>query len=396
MLAPLSTSGRTKLINTSAENNVFHFEEEISQALAFRPFAIKSDKLDLVLTELEKFLRRFVIYPNEHARVAHVLWIAHTHLMDVWDSTPRLAFLSPEPGSGKSRALEVTALFVPRPIESVNATPAYIFRKIGDPSGRPTLLYDEIDTVFGDKAKHSNEEIRGLLNAGHRKASTAGRCVLKGKEYSTEELPAYCAVALAGLGYLPDTILTRSIVIKMQRRTVHEHVEPFRERIHKLESVELYERLAQCMAMLQDQIGDPYPNLPESVTDRNADVWEGLVAIAEYASVDWYEKACNAAVSLVADAKDMKASLSVQLLSDIRSLFDANQMSSEELIEKLLKLDESPWGEINGKPIDARALSKLLKPFGLNPKTLRVGSRTPRGYLRSDFADSWNRYLTLP
>lgn len=376
----------------------YHFsqnEEEIHKALTYRPHATKSYELDVVLTDLERFLRRFVIYPNEHCVVAHVLWIAHTHLMDIWDSTPRLAFLSPEPGSGKSRALEVTALFVPRPIESVNATSAYIFRKIGDPNGRPTLLYDEIDTVFGDKAKHSNEEIRGLLNAGHRKASTAGRCVLKGKEYSTEELPAYCAVALAGLGYLPDTILTRSIVIKMQRRAANEHVEPFRERIHKLEAAELNERLAHCTAMLQDQIGDPYPELPESIADRNADVWEGLVAIAEYASLQWYERACKAAVSLVADSRDMKASVSVQLLSDIKRIFESEQMTTEELIRKLLSLDESPWSELHGKSIDPRGLSKLLKPFGIEPKTIRVGNSTPRGYLRQDFINSWNRYLPV-
>lgn len=386
-------SGSAKLINTASEQYVSHNEEEISRALAYRTHATKSYELNVVLTELESFLRRFVIYPNEHSRVAHVLWIAHTHLMDVWDSTPRLAFLSPEPGSGKSRALEVTALFVPRPIESVNATSAYIFRKIGDPNGRPTLLYDEIDTVFGDKAKHSNEEIRGLLNAGHRKASTAGRCVLKGKEYSTEELPAYCAVALAGLGYLPDTILTRSIVIKMQRRAANEHVEPFRERIHKLEAVELHERLAQSMSMLQDQIGDPYPVLPESIADRNADVWEGLIAIAECASKEWYEKACIAAVSLVSDSRDMKASLSVQLLSDIKQHFESDMLTTEELIRKLLVLDESPWADLHGKSIDPRGLSKLLKPFGIESKTIRVGGSTPRGYLRQDFINSWSRYL---
>jgi len=56
--------------------------------------------LDLV----EAFLRRFVIYPSEHALVAHVLWIAHTHLMDCWDTTPRLAFMSAERMSGKTRA----------------------------------------------------------------------------------------------------------------------------------------------------------------------------------------------------------------------------------------------------------------------------------------------------
>ena len=35
--------------------------------------------LDLV----ENFLRRFIIYPSEHALVAHILWIAHTHLMEL-------------------------------------------------------------------------------------------------------------------------------------------------------------------------------------------------------------------------------------------------------------------------------------------------------------------------
>jgi hypothetical protein len=122
----------------------------------------------VALNALHAFLGRFVAYPSEHALVAHVLWIAHTHLMDAWESTPRLAFLSPEPESGKTRSLEVTELLVPNPVVALNVTPAYIFRKVGDQeNGPPTLLHDEIDTVFGPKAK-DNEEIRGLYNAGHR------------------------------------------------------------------------------------------------------------------------------------------------------------------------------------------------------------------------------------
>ena len=150
-----------------------------------------------LLDKVYVFLGRFVAYPSEHARVAHTLWIAHTHAMDAFESTPRLAFLSPEPASGKTRALEVTEPLVPRPVEAVNVTPAYLFRKVADEDGRPTILFDEIDTVFGPKAK-DNEEIRGLLNAGHRKGAVAGRCVVKGKTVTTEEIPAYCAVALAG------------------------------------------------------------------------------------------------------------------------------------------------------------------------------------------------------
>src|SRR5262249_42932577 len=102
------------------------------------------------LNEGGTVLSRFTIYPTEHAAVAHVLWIGHTHLMGAWDSTPRIAFLSPEPASGKTRALEVTELLVPSPVEAVNVSPAYLFRKVGQQEqGGCTILFDEIDTVFG-------------------------------------------------------------------------------------------------------------------------------------------------------------------------------------------------------------------------------------------------------
>ena len=182
------------------------------------------------MNAVHAFLGRFVAYPSEARTIAHTLWIAHTHLMDAWESTPRIAFLSPEPASGKTRALEISELLVPRPVEAVNVTPAYLFRKVGDDAGAPTILFDEIDTVFGPKAK-DNEEIRGLLNAGHRRGAVAGRCVVRGKIVETEEIPAYCAVALAGLGDLPDTILSRSVIVRMRRRAPDERVEPYRRRV---------------------------------------------------------------------------------------------------------------------------------------------------------------------
>jgi hypothetical protein len=106
-----------------------------------------------ILNDVRSFLSRFIAYPSEYAKTAHVLWVAHAHLMDAWESTPRIAFLSPEPGSGKTRALEVTELLVPDPVVAVNVTPAYLFRKVGGADGQPTILFDEIDTVFGPGPK---------------------------------------------------------------------------------------------------------------------------------------------------------------------------------------------------------------------------------------------------
>ena len=54
----------------------------------------------------------------------------------------------------------------------MNVSPAYLFRKVGSEEG-VTLLYDEIDTVFGPKARE-NEELRGLLNA-HRHIGKGSR-----------------------------------------------------------------------------------------------------------------------------------------------------------------------------------------------------------------------------
>jgi Protein of unknown function (DUF3631) len=186
-----------------------------------------------MLALVHSFLGRFISYPNEYAHVAHTLWCVHCHLMDRWESTPRLAFLSAEPESGKTRALEITELLVPNPVQAVNVSPSYLLRKVGSEEGA-TILFDEIDTVFGPKAK-DNEELRGLLNAGHRRGAVAGRCAVKGKEMVPEEIPAYAAVALAGLGWLPDTILSRSVIIRMRRRHPGERVESYRRRLHRPE-----------------------------------------------------------------------------------------------------------------------------------------------------------------
>ena len=138
------------------------------------------------------------------------------------------------------------------------------------------MLYDEIDTVFGPKARE-NEELRGLLNAGHRKGAIAGRCVVRGKNIETEEIPAYAAVAMAGLGWLPDTILSRSVIIRMRRRHAGERVEPYRRRVHAAEGY----RIRDMIAAWTRSVSVEWPELPNEIQDRDADVWEPLVAVAD-------------------------------------------------------------------------------------------------------------------
>lgn len=353
--------------------------------------------LAMLLTEVAEFLSRFIAYPSEDALIAHTLWIAHAHVMEAWTSTPRLAFLSPEPASGKTRALEITETLVPRPVEAVNVTPAYLFRKVGSEDGRPTILYDEIDTVFGPKAK-GNEEIRGLLNAGHRKGAVAGRCAVKGKTVVTEEIEAYCAVALAGLGGLPDTILTRSIVVRMRRRSSGEKVEPYRRRVHGGAGHALAARLRSWGEAATNHLAVAWPTMPDGVQDRDADVWEPLLAVAEAAHGGWPERARAAAIALVAESKESTPSLGIRLLADLRSIFgDAEAMATETILARLRDLPESPWADIKGHSLNDRGLAARLRGYNVKPKTIRIGDATPRGYTRADLRDAWSRYLpSLP
>jgi hypothetical protein len=78
-------------------------------------------------------------------------------------------------------------------------------------------------------------------------------------------------------------------------------------------------------------------------------------------------------------------------------MFDgADRMSSAALAEKLAGIEEAPWGDWRGKPIDARWLARKLRPFGVAPKAVRIGDTTPRGYTAEDFHDVWTRYLPSP
>lgn len=340
---------------------------------------------DQVLNGVHDFCGRFIAYPDDHCQIAHTLWIAHTHSLDAFESTPRLAFLSPEPASGKSRALEITGLLVPNPVESVNSTEAFILRRIGTQENRPTVLFDEVDAIFGPLAK-PNEGLRALINAGHRANAKVGRCI--GNDHKPEEISAYAALALGGLGDLPDTIMTRSVVIRMQRRAPHQQIESFRFKKHTAEAQVHHDALVHWTQSISSEIDGADPDMP--LEDRPADVWLPLIALADAAGGDWPHKARAAAIYLVKQSTESSPSLGINLLHDLRIVFSHRPaMFTPDLLKGLHRLDESPWGD---RQLDPRGLATYLKQYGIKPKQIRIGERSARGYKSGDFADAWQRY----
>ena len=349
-----------------------------------------------LLDRVYGFLGRFVCYPSREARTAHTLWIAHTHMMECWETTPRLAFLSPEPASGKTRALEISELLVPRPMPAINVSPAYLVRKVQAEEGLPTILFDEIDAVFGPKAREGNEDVRALLNAGYRRGATVGRCVMQGSVAVPEELPAFCAAALAGLNDLPDTIHSRAVIVRMRRRASDEIIEPYRRRVHEGEGYRLRDCLAAWAAAAADRI--TVPDMPDGIVDRDADIWEPLIAVADAAGGHWPETARATSATLVTHSREYgEERLGTRLLDDMRTVFGADeQLPTKVILEKLRDLDESPWADLRGKPLNARGLASRLRSYSIKRKVIRIGSTTHKGYRREDFLDPWRRYLPPP
>ncbi|MFE0845402.1 DUF3631 domain-containing protein [Streptomyces rochei] len=357
-----------------------------------------------LLNEVEAFHRRFNVFPHEAAFVAVTLWDAHAHLLDCFDSTPRIAFLSPEPGSGKTRALEIVETLVPQPMTAVNASAAALFRSVSSGNGKPTILFDEIDTVFGPKAG-DNEELRGFLNAGHRRTGVTYRCIGDGGQQTVQAFPSYCAVAVAGLGSLPDTIMSRAVVIRMRRRARNEKVEPFRARVHEAEGHKLRDQLATWAEQARASVVGAWPDMPEGVTDRPADVWEPLLAIADAAGGTWPDRAREACVTLVTASKaNDKGSLGVRLLTDLRDhvMAGIDRLPTVAILDRLNALDDAPWADLHGKPLDNRRLSRMLAEYmtadnePIASRNIKTAGSVLKGYYAADLWDAWARYCPPP
>ncbi|MFF0062666.1 DUF3631 domain-containing protein [Streptomyces sp. NPDC005279] len=358
-----------------------------------------------LLNEVESFHRRFNVFPTEAAYVAVTLWDAHAHLIDTFDSTPRIAFLSPEPGSGKSRALEIVETLVPNRMAAVDASPSALFRAVSGIEGeRPTIIFDEIDTVFGPKAGE-NEQLRGFLNAGHRRGRLMYRCVGDGSNQTVQGFPSYCAVAMAGLGSLPDTILTRSVIIRMRRRAWNEKIEPFRQGVHEQEGNALRDRLAAWADQVRDNVQGAWPEMPDGITDRPADVWEPLLAVADAVGGDWPRRARKACVALVkASQANDKGSLGIRLLTDLRDhvLIGLDKLPTVAILDRLNALEDAPWADINGKPLDNRRLSKMLSEYmtadndPIASRNIRTAGGVLKGFFAKDLEDAWARYCPPP
>lgn len=340
--------------------------------------------------ELATMIRRFIVLDASQADAA-ALWVAFTHLSDVVEVAPLAIINAPEKACGKSQLLTLFGRLVARPLPAANSTAAFLFRAVE--LWEPTVLIDEADTFIRD-----NDELKGLVNAGHTRANAfVGRVV--GDDLKPTLFKVWGAKALAGIAlekHLPDATMSRAVIFNMRRKLASEAVERLRHA-----EAGLFERLASKLARFADDFREAVrlarPSLPDALGDREQDNWEPLFAIAGCAGPEWVRRATDAALWLSRATPDSQ-SAGNELLADIQAVFEAKgceRISMADLIAALIADDEAAWATWNrGRALTARQLGKMLQGYGIKTKALRLGYEVAKGYDRAQFADAFGRYLT--
>lgn len=349
----------------------------------------------MILDDVYDYLGRFIVYPNNHARVIHTLWIVHTHLIDAFDYTPRLCILSAEKRSGKSTLVKLTKVLSQKGEAFVNPNPANIYSIIdegrqAEDSYVPTLCIDEQDRLWNRK---ETGDLIAIIDQGFEKDNDGvprtRQNSITGKR-TTDRFNTFCPVLLAGIetNMIPDTILDRSIVIRMKRRMSSESIERFRTR-YKTQAIELRQKIEQWAKENIEKAKECIPDIPSDIDDRYGDICEPLFVVTNVTNVTdvtrWKEALVNAIKSYASKRAEDEPSRNILWLGEVRDIIgDKDRVSKQDIINQL----ESRLG------MNRNVINSLIKKFDIpKDKPIRFIDKTERGWYSSDWVDVFSRYL---
>jgi putative DNA primase/helicase len=336
-----------------------------------------------LIDAIQTRLKRHVVMSDE-AALAVALWIVFTWVHDAAVHSPILLVSSPEAECGKSTLLGLINFLVPKGLSIVEVSPAVLYRMIE--CWHPTLIVDEADAAF-----KNNSELRSVVNSGWTRGTGVPRCKPDTHEPEFFETFGPKAIGLKGLK-VPDTTLSRSIVIEMARKLPSERAESF-SHADDDELADMRRRLARFAADNIERLPAYQPEMPDGFTNRLEANWKLLLAIAEICDVGAQARQAATALSRRSD----EASLGVELLRDIRQVFESesrDRIRSQDLANKLQNMEDRPWAEMpfTHKPISQLQLAKILKAYGVQPAQVRFGDMTCKGYKQECFESAF-RYI---
>ena len=339
-----------------------------------------------LLSAIRGELLKYAILPAGAAEPV-AAWVVLTYCYGAFRILPLLGIVSPVKRCGKTTLLEILQGLTNKGLTASNISAAAVFRTIEKYS--PTLLVDEADTFLKD-----NDELRGVLNSGHTRA-TGFVVRVEGENHEPVKFSTWGPKVVAMIGALPDTLHDRSVVVSLRRKAPGETV----SRIDVDFENECLELRCGCRRWADDnmeKLREIKPVVPTTNNDRVTDNWMPLLAIADVAGGDWPELIRKSMLGILDAADD---SIGPKLLKDLQDIFQSHpeeRIFSDDLVEALKDKKESPWCDWNrGKGLTQNGLARLLNPFKIKSKTLRIGDKQRKGYSFECFEDAFKRYIPL-
>ena len=316
---------------------------------------------------------------SELSRRTCVIWSLLTHVFDAFDWTPRLVAYAPAPQSGKSTLLERLGGVVARADISHDLSPAVFFRTVDE--FRPTIILDDYDSLTRVK----KEALLNVINSGFSKTGSVKRV----EGGMVRRFRTFAPLAIGTNERLPVAASTRSICVFMQRPRRDETLTPPLPFDAAAMSAEC-ERWAERNRPLIPDVRLTLPS-DHGMDFRQSNCWFPLLVVAHLCGPKWAKHAFDSARKLCAEARaDSVLTDGVTILRDIREVFVEERAFGEQLALRLRRIEDAPWNE---RGLTPNKLAIALRPFRVFSKQIRVGAKTGKGYLRSDFEDVWNRYL---
>jgi hypothetical protein len=298
---------------------------------------------------------------------------------------------------GKTQVQKVVEPLVKNPLRTCNVSEAALYREIEE--SHPTLLWDEIDSIFGNrKTSEANENKRALLNAGYERGLRAIRMERGNGRFAKISFDPFCPKILAGIGKLPDTIVDRSIPILVHRKLKTQPCQKYR-RQDRANARSLHDAIETWSkdAELQETLRESQPQMPESLTDRQEDIWEPLLAIADAIGGEVPELARAAARTLCANHDDEPERDATQLGAIKKVVGNLSRITSADLIDGLWEADALPSRLMEDEKPNYKKighwLSKLIKSYGGKPaRQLDFDGQNARGYEAAELKELFDRY----
>ena len=130
-------------------------------------------KIDDVLNETIKTIKRFIVFKDDYQATAVALWVFTSWFVEYLKFSPYILITSPMKECGKSQLLRCMANLSRRSLLTSNLSAAIVYRVID--MVRPTLFIDEVDTFL-----KNNDELIGIINAGIEKDGAKAARLEKG------------------------------------------------------------------------------------------------------------------------------------------------------------------------------------------------------------------------